>query len=158
PASIAAQHRLGSAATGPSRRCGCHYPAGAAAHPGLDWARLRYFPAPQYRPMDHAGRPSPLRQRSARRVPGMSGPIACFVRSLGGGGAQRAMVRLASALAEQGHAVTLLTLHPHGPFRRELSPAVTLLPLPGRRLIGALPALVHYLTRQRPQVIFTTEP
>lgn len=84
--------------------------------------------------------------------------IACFVRALGGGGAQRAMVRLASGLAELGHPVTLLTLDPEGQFRRELSPAVTLAPLPARRLLTALPALVHHLARQRPAVLFTTEP
>jgi glycosyltransferase involved in cell wall biosynthesis len=88
----------------------------------------------------------------------MSGAIACFVRALHGGGAQRAMVRLASGLAELGHPVTLLTLDPEGPFRRELSLAVTLVPLPARRLLTALPALVHYLARQRPAVLFTTEP
>ena len=84
--------------------------------------------------------------------------VAFFIRSMQGGGAQRAMVRLAGGFAEAGYAVEVLTLEPEGSFRSELSPAVTLTPLGSKRIFGAIPALAHYMRRSSPDVMMVTEP
>ena len=42
--------------------------------------------------------------------------ILCFIDTLGGGGAQRQLVSLATTMAEQGHQVEVLTYHPHDFF------------------------------------------
>jgi glycosyltransferase involved in cell wall biosynthesis len=42
--------------------------------------------------------------------------ILCFIDTLGGGGAQRQLVSLATTMAGQGHQVEMLTYHPHDFF------------------------------------------
>jgi glycosyltransferase involved in cell wall biosynthesis len=84
--------------------------------------------------------------------------ISFFIRSMHGGGAQRAMVRLATGFAEAGHTVEVLTLQPTGIFRDELSPAVKVTKLAARRIFSAVPALAHHLRRHRPDAFLVTEP
>ncbi|MGB3352081.1 MAG: glycosyltransferase [Mycobacterium sp.] len=84
--------------------------------------------------------------------------ISFFVRSMEGGGAQRAMVRLATGFAEAGHAVEVLTLQPEGTFRAELSPSVKLTTLASKRTWSAVPAIARHLRRQRPAALLVTEP
>ncbi len=78
--------------------------------------------------------------------------VMLFTSSLGTGGAQRVMVRLASGLAEQGVAVELVVAR-GGPFAAELSPRVSLVELGVPRIAAALPALVRRLRHSRPQVL-----
>jgi glycosyltransferase involved in cell wall biosynthesis len=75
-----------------------------------------------------------------------------------GGGAQRAMVRLAGGFADAGYQVEVLTLEPEGSFRSELSPSVKLTRLGSKRIFGAIPALARYMRRERPDVMMVTEP
>ncbi|SBS75860.1 Glycosyl transferase group 1 [uncultured Mycobacterium sp.] len=84
--------------------------------------------------------------------------ISFFVRSMSGGGAQRAMVRLATGFAELGHNVEVLTLEPEGVFAAELSPAVKVTALSSTHTLGAIPALARYLRHRRPAAMVTTEP
>jgi Glycosyltransferase Family 4 len=84
--------------------------------------------------------------------------ISFFIRSMNGGGAQRAMVRLATGFAEAGHAVEVLTLQPEGNFRAELSPAVKVTTLASKRILSAVPALARHLRRRRPAALLVTEP
>ena len=107
--------------------------------------------------------------------------LAIFLRSLvGGGGAERMMVTLAGALAERGHRVDLVLARAAGNFFDEIHPGVrvvdlgvrTILPalpalmrLPREglhllpaflppappRVLGAIPALVRYLRKERPR-------
>jgi glycosyltransferase involved in cell wall biosynthesis len=55
--------------------------------------------------------------------------IACIIHSLDGGGAERVMARLASQLAQRGHAVTLITLDDAAGDRHDVDPRVARLPL-----------------------------
>jgi glycosyltransferase involved in cell wall biosynthesis len=84
--------------------------------------------------------------------------VAFFIRSMNGGGAQRAMVRLASGFAEAGYDVEVLTLQPAGNFRDELSPKVTLTKLGPERISGAVLALARYLRKRKPAALLVTEP
>ena len=88
----------------------------------------------------------------------MSKKIAFFVRTMHGGGAQRAMVRLASGFAALGHEVEVLTLDPEGSFREELSPTVKLTTLGPKRIFSAIPAIAYYMRLQRPDAVIVTEP
>ena len=88
----------------------------------------------------------------------MTKKIAFFIRSMAGGGAQRAMVRLARGFAEAGHSVEALVLEEDGNFKEELSDKVKLTKLGPKRISGAILALARYLRRERPDAILVTEP
>lgn len=79
--------------------------------------------------------------------------LALFVPSLRGGGAQRVMLALARGFAEQGHTTDLLLARAEGPFLAELPRSVHLLDLDAQRVLCALPRLVTYLRRERPEVM-----
>lgn len=109
--------------------------------------------------------------------------LALFIRSLGGsGGAERSVVNLARGLAERGHRVDLVLGRGAGRFRaprgvrtlvlRNATPWAALVSLrrdPAAlralapllfsarppRVLGALPALVGYLRRERPEALFS---
>jgi len=68
-----------------------------------------------------------------------------------GGGTERVMVALANGLAESGLRVDLVAVSPNGPFRGHVTPEVRIVDLGARRLLGALPGLLRYLRRARPQ-------
>jgi len=109
--------------------------------------------------------------------------LALFIRSLGGsGGAERSVVNLARGLAERGHRVDLVLARGGGRFRappgvrtrvlrnatpwgalvslrRDPAAARALAPLlftaRPPRVLGALPALVGYLRRERPEALLS---
>lgn len=84
--------------------------------------------------------------------------IGMFIRSMEGGGAQRAMVRLASGFAKAGHSVEVLTLYPDGSFRSELSPQVKLTTLSAKRTFGAVRAIARYMRTNSLDAFLVTEP
>lgn len=83
--------------------------------------------------------------------------IAIFARAIGGGGAQRAMVRYANGLATRGYDVDLVALKMRGDFEREVDPRVNLVPLKSSRLAFSILAIAHYLRTARPHAIMSTE-
>ncbi|MEK7384393.1 MAG: glycosyltransferase, partial [Elusimicrobiota bacterium] len=83
------------------------------------------------------------------------GRIAILCASLGGGGAEKAMVNLASGLAERGHPVDLVLVQAEGPFLADVPPAVRIVDLRARRAAASIPALVRYLRRERPRVLLS---
>lgn len=82
--------------------------------------------------------------------------LALFLPTLGGGGAERVMVRLANSLASRGADVDLVVFTSEGPFRNALSPAVELVDLGTVRARATVPALVGYLRRRRPASLLST--
>ncbi len=82
--------------------------------------------------------------------------IAVLTSSMGGGGAQRSMVRLAGAIAQRGHAVDLVLIHADGHYRDEVSPAVRVVDLGARRALASIPAMVRYLRRERPAALLSS--
>lgn len=92
--------------------------------------------------------------------------LAVFIHGLDGGGSQRRAVTLANGFAARGHEVDLVVLKAEGLLREEISPPVHLVELRSRlvdRLAGrrgrrrqlrlAVPALVGYLRRERPDLL-----
>lgn len=83
------------------------------------------------------------------------GKIAMFLPSLGGGGAEKSIVRLAVAFSRRGVPVDLVLGTADGPVRDDVPPAVRLVDLGSARVSTALPGLVRYLRRERPAVLFS---
>jgi glycosyltransferase involved in cell wall biosynthesis len=79
--------------------------------------------------------------------------VAIITSTLGGGGAQRSMIRLAGGLAERGRSVDLVLRHAAGHYATEVDPAVRVIDLHARRMAFALPALVRYFRRERPRAV-----
>jgi glycosyltransferase involved in cell wall biosynthesis len=86
----------------------------------------------------------------------MTARLALFVPSLGGGGAERNMVRLANGLATRGYAVDLVAATAEGPNREAIAPAVTLVDLASPRVGRAIGPLSSYLRRARPAVLLSS--
>ena len=82
-------------------------------------------------------------------------PIALVTSSMEGGGAQRAVAKLAAGLVQQGHSVDLVLAHARGPYLDELPAAVRVVDLEVSRVATAVVPLARYLRRERPQVVFS---
>jgi glycosyltransferase involved in cell wall biosynthesis len=82
-------------------------------------------------------------------------PIALFLPSLDGGGAERVMVGLANEFAARGLPVDLLVASARGPYLAEVAPGTKLVDLGARRVTWALPRLVRYLRAERPRVLLS---
>ncbi len=80
-------------------------------------------------------------------------PVALFLPSLVGGGVRRVMVNLACGLAGEGLPVDLVLARAEGPYLSELPPQVRVVDLDSRRVGQAVPGLVRYLRRTRPQAL-----
>jgi glycosyltransferase involved in cell wall biosynthesis len=83
-------------------------------------------------------------------------PIAFFLPSVRGGGAQRVIVNLVQAIAERGLPVDLVLAVAQGVFLDQLPPAVRLVDLRAGRLAGSLIPLTRYLRRERPRVLVSS--
>jgi glycosyltransferase involved in cell wall biosynthesis len=82
-----------------------------------------------------------------------SSPIAIFLPSLAGGGAQRAMLKLAGAIAERDYPVDLVLAQATGPYLEQVPARVRLIDLQAGRVLASLPALMRYLRRERPAAL-----
>lgn len=83
--------------------------------------------------------------------PTSPGRIAVFTATMGSGGAERSMVRLAAGLAASGHPTDLvLGCRADDAYADELPDTVRVVRLGAPRALLALPRLVAYLRRERP--------
>ena len=82
--------------------------------------------------------------------------LAIFTSDMGGGGAERAMCKLAGGLVRHGFDVDLVLRRAEGHYLEELSGAVRVVDLDRDRVLSALPALVRYLRRERPVALLTS--
>ncbi|WP_295586971.1 glycosyltransferase [uncultured Lamprocystis sp.] len=80
-------------------------------------------------------------------------PLAIFLPSLAGGGAERMMLNLAQGAVAAGVAVDLVVGQAAGPYLALVPPGCTLVDLGAARVLGALPGLVRYLRRRRPRAL-----
>jgi glycosyltransferase involved in cell wall biosynthesis len=76
--------------------------------------------------------------------------LALFMPSLRGGGAEKVMLTLAAGFAARGHSVDLVVAQKEGPYLSQVPAAVRLVDLRARRVLTALPGLVHYIRRESP--------
>ncbi len=88
-------------------------------------------------------------------------PLAFYIPSLDQryGGAERSMVTMANALAQQGMPVDLVLIRPAAHFRADIDPAVRVVDLGGtRRGLLALPRVWFYLRTAQPRICIGTLP
>jgi glycosyltransferase involved in cell wall biosynthesis len=83
-------------------------------------------------------------------------PIAFFLPSVRGGGAQRVVVNLLQGLSERGVPADLVLAVAEGVFLDQLPAAVRLVDLRAPRLIRSLVPLVGYLRRERPRYLVSS--
>ena len=81
--------------------------------------------------------------------------ITLVMHDLAGGGAEKMMVRLANAIAEQGYRVQVVLMTGGGVNKQELSPAVELIELGASRTLAGVPRLVGYLRNARPHTVIS---
>ncbi len=89
-------------------------------------------------------------------APGRLRKVALFLADLGGGGAERMMVRLAAGFAERGVEVDLVLANAVGPYLEEVPPAVRVVDLARASTTAAVLPLARYLRRDRPDVLLAT--
>lgn len=77
----------------------------------------------------------------------MAARVGLFLPSLRGGGAERAAVTLANALAASGVEVEMLLARAEGPYLAHLAPAVEVVDFGLRRVVQSIPALASRLRR-----------
>lgn len=81
--------------------------------------------------------------------------VALFLSYLGGGGAERVMLNLASGLVEQGLQVDLVLSKAWGPHLWKVPKSVNIVDLGASRPIASLPPLVNYLKRKKPLALLS---
>jgi glycosyltransferase involved in cell wall biosynthesis len=79
--------------------------------------------------------------------------IALFLRTLGGGGAERVLLNLAQGFVEAGLNVDLVLSAGEGLDLWQIPPKVRVVNLDAPRVSASLPALIGYLRRERPAAI-----
>ncbi len=93
--------------------------------------------------------PDPLPETSSRSTR----PVALFLPSLAGGGAERAVLDAARTLAADGMVVHLVVASAQGTYRSEVPANVTLIDLACSRTAFAAWPLARYLSRVNPQTL-----
>ncbi|CAN5821245.1 glycosyltransferase [soil metagenome] len=83
-------------------------------------------------------------------------PIAFFLPSVRGGGAQRVIVNLAQGITERGIPVDVVLATAEGVFLDDLPPTVRVVDLGVRRLRESILPLTGYLRRERPRVLVSS--
>ncbi len=85
-----------------------------------------------------------------------AGPIAFYLPSLRGGGAERIMINLAQGMTERGLPVDVVLAAAEGAFLDHLPPPVRLVDLRAGRVLWTLGPLVRYLRRERPRALVSS--
>jgi glycosyltransferase involved in cell wall biosynthesis len=81
--------------------------------------------------------------------------IALFMPSFRGGGAERVMLTIATALADKGASVDVVVAQREGPYLSQVPAPVRVVDLRAGRVLAALPGLTRYLRRVRPQALLS---
>ncbi len=84
------------------------------------------------------------------------GKIALFMPSLGGGGAERAMLDVATGLAHRGMSVDLVLVRAEGQYLELAPECVRIVDLRCHRIAASLVNLLRYVKRERPGVLLAT--
>ena len=83
-------------------------------------------------------------------------PIALFVPSLHGGGAERVMLDISAELVQRSRPVDLVLVRAEGHYRDLVPEGVRLIDLDSRRTAASLLKLVGYVRRERPVALLST--
>jgi glycosyltransferase involved in cell wall biosynthesis len=82
--------------------------------------------------------------------------VAIFTSDMDGGGAERAMAKLAGGIADQGYDVDLVLSRAEGHYLDEVPGTVRIVDLDARRVLTSIPGLIRYLRRERPAAMLTS--
>lgn len=82
--------------------------------------------------------------------------LAVYLPDLAGGGAERLQVNLAPAFVAAGLEVTFVLDEAKGELLPAVPPEARIVPLNAHRTIAAVPRLVRYLRRERPDVLVSS--
>lgn len=98
-----------------------------------------------------------LRRGGVAALPqGRPRPIAFFLPSVRGGGAQRVIVNLVQGITERGLPVDVVLATAEGVFLDQLPPTARLVDLRARRLLRSIGPLTNYLRRERPRILISS--
>jgi glycosyltransferase involved in cell wall biosynthesis len=86
----------------------------------------------------------------------MSAPIAFFLPSLSGGGAERVVLNLMEGMTARGLRVDLVVAAAKGPLLQQLPNSVRLVDLEASRVLRSIVPLVRYLRRERPKALVSS--
>jgi glycosyltransferase involved in cell wall biosynthesis len=96
------------------------------------------------------------RTAAVRPARSKTAPIAFFLPSLRGGGAERVMMNLAQGMAERELPVDLVLVAAEGAFLSELPSGIRVVDLRARRVLRSLGPLIRYLRRERPRALVSS--
>lgn len=82
--------------------------------------------------------------------------VAIFTSNMDGGGAERAMAKLAAGIAAEGHPVDLVLSRAVGHYLDEVPDTVRVVDLHASRVLASVPGLIRYLRRDRPAALLTS--
>jgi glycosyltransferase involved in cell wall biosynthesis len=82
--------------------------------------------------------------------------VAIFTSNMDGGGAERAMAKLAGGIADQGYDVDLVLSRAEGHYLAEVPETVRIVDLDASRVLASIPPLIRYLRRERPAAMLTS--
>jgi glycosyltransferase involved in cell wall biosynthesis len=97
-----------------------------------------------------------LTDRRADARPIREAPVAFFLPSLAGGGAERVVVNLVRGMVDRGRFVDVILAAAEGPLLAELPAAARVLDLGGLRVLRSLRPLADYLRRERPSALISS--
>lgn len=96
---------------------------------------------------------------AARRFPpgaiAATGHIAIVLHDLRGGGAERAMLRLARGIAAMGRRVELVLIRGGGAYLDDIPPGIDVRTLDCPRVSKSIPALASYFRQTRPKAVLS---
>ena len=81
--------------------------------------------------------------------------VALFLRYIGGGGAETAMIHLARGMTEQGLQVDFVLSQAGGPHLWKIPPEVRIVDLKSAGNLSSLKALIQYLRQERPDALLS---
>lgn len=81
--------------------------------------------------------------------------VALYIPSMGGGGAERVMLALASGLAEKDIQVDLVLNKVDGPYLKNASEKINIVNLNTSRVLSSIIPLAKYLRKEKPDVILS---
>jgi glycosyltransferase involved in cell wall biosynthesis len=82
--------------------------------------------------------------------------LAIFTSNMDGGGAERAMLKLAGGMANRGYDVDLVLSRAEGHYLPEVPASVRVVDLGASRALASLPGLVRYLRHERPCALLSS--
>jgi len=82
--------------------------------------------------------------------------IAFFMHDLSGGGVERMRLRLAEALSQRGHTVTLVLQHISGPWQAGLPPGIRVVGLQCSGVFSSSLVLARFIRANRPEVLVSS--